>query len=847
MAPGVTVDPEGVTRIASEAPPLPGAAERPTVPGYEISRELGRGGMGVVYLARQVSLNRTVALKMVLAGAQAGAKRLARFRAEAEAVARLQHPNIVQVYEVGEQDGRPYFSLEFVDGGSLDLKITGKPQPTRPAAQLVATLARAVHHAHQHGIIHRDLKPGNILLQHSSTKDTKGHEAEQPAPEAPGVSSGASWMTCIPKITDFGLAKRLDEASHTQTGDVLGTPSYMAPEQAAGQIRAIGPATDVYALGTILYELLTGRPPFLGETPVNTVFQVLHEDPVPPTRLQSRLPLDLETVCLKCLEKEPPRRYASAQALAEDLERFLAGEPVQARPATAWERAVKWTKRRPAVAALIAVSVLAAASLVAGGFQYHFRVWAERDRAQRNLQKALQAVDQMLTEVAEEQLATEPRMEQKRRALLEKALGFYEGFLRENRDDPAVRKETGLAYQRMADILRQLGQSGAAQDAYGQAITLLTQLSADFPGVAEYRQKLADSHNWLGELLRTTQRPTEAQQAYDQAQGLQERLVAEHPDVPDYRRDLARSYYNQGILLKDTNRPEEAARALAEAVALSQDLVRRFPETADFRHHLALSYLNLGSALRMQKQGEKAEDSYQQAQRLLEDLAARHRDKPDYQHELAVVFNNRGNLLGGTARREEAIAAHRQALARFDRLTADFPSVPLYRKELANTYNSLGAVLARSRDLPAAEEAWRQARERFAKLVQDFPNVPDYEGGLGVALVNLGWLRLQRQEWQQARPELEAAIRNLEAALRHNPDNPSYRPHLHNQYRLLAETLVRLGKPSQAVAVLREAAHKGFRDVQQLKQSKVLESLHADDDYQKLLSELERATKATPK
>jgi WD40 repeat protein len=246
----------------------------------------------------------------------------------------VQHPNVVQIFEVGETDSGPYFALEYVDGTSLDKKIAGTPQPARAAGELVETLARAVHHAHQKGLVHRDLKPHNILIAADGT----------------------------PKVGDFGLAKRLEgEAGRTQTGVVLGTPSYMAPEQAWGEIRAIGPATDVYALGAILYELLTGRPPFLGATPLDTVLQVRNQEPVPPCRLQPKLPRDLETICLKCLEKEPGQRYPSAATLAEDLRRFLEGKPIQARPAGIAEKLWRWYRREPALAL---VSGLAAVALV---------------------------------------------------------------------------------------------------------------------------------------------------------------------------------------------------------------------------------------------------------------------------------------------------------------------------------------------------------------------------------------------------------------------------------------------------------------------------------------------------
>jgi hypothetical protein len=325
--------PESLTRPAgAPAARGEGAAPCPSAIGsYDILGELGRGGMGVVYKAVQRGLNRVVALKMIVAGGHAGPEELARFRAEAEAIARLRHPNIVQVYEVGEHQGVPFFSLEFCPAGSLDKKLDGTPLSPSAAAALVEPLARAMRAAHQKGVVHRDLKPANVLLADDGT----------------------------PKVTDFGLAKRLGDTQRTATGAVLGTPSYMAPEQARGKRKQVGPAADIFALGAILYELLTGRPPFRADTPLDTLLQVTSEEVTPPRRRQPTIPRDLEVICLKCLHKQPHRRYASAGDLADDLGRFLRGEPIRARGVPAWDRAGRWAKRRSGVIALAAVMLLA--------------------------------------------------------------------------------------------------------------------------------------------------------------------------------------------------------------------------------------------------------------------------------------------------------------------------------------------------------------------------------------------------------------------------------------------------------------------------------------------------------
>jgi tetratricopeptide (TPR) repeat protein len=774
---------------------LPAAAEGdkklPAVPGYELLRELGRGGMGVVYQARDVRLNRIVALKMLLTGAHAGPIDRIRFQIEAEAVATLQHPNIIKIHEVGEKDGCPYLAFEFLEGQSLDRYLTAHILPARTAAEMIETLARAIHCAHQRGIVHRDLKPGNIFMS------PEGHL----------------------RILDFGLAKRLEADSHTRSGSIMGTPAYMSPEQAHGDVRALGPATDIYALGAIFYEMLTGRPPFRSNSVMDTLVQVRRDEPVPPSRLKTRLPRDLEVICLHCLRKDPARRYPSAEALADDLHHFLAGEPIRARPVPLWERTLKWARRHPTATALVLVCISAALGLLGVGIWYNARLeHANRQLVQSNEQLraaegradarsriARKAVDDMYSQVAEKWLDDEPYQDPLQRSFLEKALHFYDEMSQEEGADPALRQATAVALFRTGQIDRALGRNVEAESAYDHAIRILEELLHDSPANDSYRQDLANCYNFRGELFRKTSRLAEAGRSYERALQLQQELIQASP-LPEYRQQMARTLYNQGLLWRETNSRAEALDAFAKAGALLEPLVKDSPQEPAFAQELARVYLNQGTI----QTGKDAETSYRRAIELQSDITERFPRKPEYRFELALTRNNLGNLLSRTeATVPQAREAYQQAADLLDALVAVHPDRPTYRHERARVWNSLAGVLARSN--PAlAEATWKKADHDFEQLAEQHPEVADYHFGAGQVLANLGWLQLIKlHQPLAARPYLRQAAEQLEQARQRNESNFEYRKTLAAVYQNLAEDEVQLGNHAAAAQAVEQLLHYG--------------------------------------
>ena len=677
-----------------------GAQIGPELPGYVILEVIGRGGMGVVYKARQIGLDRLVALKMVLAGAHASPEELARFAIESQAVAQLQHPGIVQIYEVGEHDGLPYFSLEFVAGGSLAKKIGGKPQPTREAAGMVRALALAMREAHRRNIIHRDLKPANVLL----TPDGQ------------------------PKITDFGLAKRLDaDSQQTHTGAIMGTPSYMAPEQAWGQTHQIGPLTDLYALGAILYEMLVGRPPFQGATPLETLELARTQEPVPPTRLQPKIPVDLETICLKCLQKDPAKRYTDASALAEDLQRFLEGRPILARPVGAVERLVRWCRRNPKIAALAAtvaallVKVTAVSSYAAVRLAASNKAEsAARDAAETNERAAIKARN----------LEAEAR--KKESEALEKAEKLVTLALQQNRNAlDSQRTISVLIFQRLRYI-------AGTQDLRDELIRtsvkglhdnmeVIDKLGAvgaqDKEAAATATRTLAGIYQRGGGLMEDLGRNDEAIRYYRRMDEYAESLAANNPGSLDARRPLASSKITLGQF--EMNRLGDSKAALLhleQNLALRREFLAREPQDDEAKRGVSNALGYLGRVWLKLGDPARARDNYREEAALRDTIAPPLTGAVEVRRERAGLEEKLGDLSVALNDNQAGRDHYDRSLKFREEIALEYPDHNQAQRDLLLSYKKIGTFdLLQLKDPAAARVCYEKALAEFERRLQAEP------------------------------------------------------------------------------------------------------------------------------
>lgn len=724
---------------------------------YDLLEMIAKGGMGVVYKARQRKLNRVVAIKMILSGQFADQVEVDRFYAEAEAAANLRHPNIVAIHEVGELEGQHYFSMDYIPGKSLAELVRENPLPPQRAAQYVEKVAQAMEYAHQQGILHRDLKPSNILLDKSGE----------------------------PLITDFGLAKRVESGSQlTMSGTILGTPSYMPPEQATGH-GEVTVRSDVYSLGAILYELLSGRPPFRAASPFETVRQVIQTEPVALRMINPSVPRDLETICHKCLQKEPSARYESAVQLAEELKRYLGGEPILARPIGPVARFARWCRRNPVVAGLgasaVAFLVLALLATTIGYVKTSAALAVaeiEKQRSDESFRQAREAVDELFTRVSEEALLNQPGLQPLRQDLLQKALDYYQRFLAQRGDDAALRDELAgtlfrvgliteeiespakalIVYQQaqatQESLLQAAGETAArlellgntlnavgrvqhrmerldaAAAAYRQALATRRKLAEHDPQNTEYHRQLASTHMNLGLTAKEQQRFDEARRQMQTAQQVRLQHLERGFDDLKLRRDLGMGYFNLAGLALETGEAAEAETNLVAAIESFEKVLEGDSRDLANQNRLSLCYRTLGDLQAYLQEYDQAQRNYQQARERLEFLAAANPDVPEYRDSLAGVYMNIGLLMQDQGKQSEALAAMNRAAEILEPLAEAHPRMPNYRRELAATLRAIGDAQAAAGDGDAARVSFERSRAALEALVKGFPDNADFAGQL---------------------------------------------------------------------------------------------------------------------
>lgn len=780
---------------------------------YQIVREIGRGGMGLVYEARQLSLDRQVALKVLPLAGLLDPKQIARFQQEARAAAGLHHPHIVPIFCVGCERGVHYYAMQYIAGQSLDALLEALregravPQAERSAQPIISTMpllpdaryyrrvaelgveaAEALQHAHDYGVIHRDIKPSNLLLD----------------------AQGKLW------ITDFGLARTHVDAGLTVTGDVLGTLRYMSPEQAAGNASLIDPRTDVYGLGATLYELLTLRPVFSGHDRAVLLQGILQDEPQPPRQIAAHAPVDLETIVLKALSKTREGRYATAQELADDLRRFLESKPTLARRPSLAARVGKWARRyRVWVTAAGAVAALAVLGLVVGSLLVlgeHARTRAALARAEKHYHQARRVVDRFAVRQAE-QLARLPGAEPLRRELLADTLGYYQEFIALAGRDPTLLAELATTQFKAAGIQRQLGDSQQALSAYRDARERFEQLANQAPDDPRRTADLALCENNLGLALAQQGHTAQAEAAYRQAASRQREIVDRWPDHADaqrFRSDLAVSYGNLALLESQAGRVAAAERSHQSAIALQQELVRREPGEPRYAAQLATSYNNL-SFLYARRDAERARQFCQQALAVQRRLTAERPQEADYQSDLALSWNNLGALENSAGDGDAARAAYREAVAILRCLVRKAPAVLAYRRDLAVSLNNLGRGESLAEERSAAQTAFQEARGLLADLVRDDPQEVSYRSDLGGVLNNLAMILEHRGRAAEAAPLYAEAITHQRWACQRAPAVLRFREFLAQQYVNYGRALRVLNRNAEAAQAARELEELGVQ------------------------------------
>lgn len=698
----------------------------PEIPGYEVVAEVACGGMGVIYKARQLVPSRVVALKMMKSGQFANREEVARFRKEAEAAAALEHPNIVPIYEVGQCDGRDYYSMRFIDGCSLHEQLREGPLQARDAASLVKTIAEAVQFAHDQGIVHRDLKPANILI------DQNGD----------------------PKVTDFGIARHTAvDNGVTETGQILGTPGFMPPEQASGKTGVIGPRADVYSLGAILYATLTGRPPFQAASVVETLQQVVNREPVSPRLLNTAIDKDLETICLKSLEKSPELRYASANQLAADLGRFIARKPILARPVSRLTHFSRWCQRNPLGTAVIVLLVLL--GIVSPIVAYNQSRLAENardanveltrslsaekaatnravenaERASRNLDYTDEVVSKFVLELGDGNgvLSQQPATQLLRKKLLLQGRDYYEKLIQENPDAELTPRLAAANYE-LALILSKLsGESEQSVKTYGQALELFDRLARKEPHEAKHQMQIARIHGELGRLHSQTDDIGRAQPAFESAVQLLDELVAANPTTTTYQVALATTLLSQSNLMGRMDKPQDALEILQRCRRICNSLIVNDPDSVSHQELAAACLLGIAMRTHETKQPEQTLAAYEEALENAERIVKGQSDNVDFQDIYSSILYNFASYWKERNQLEKAIGLVERSLVAREQTLEQNPHDPSYQTALASGLHFFGNLLLKNGEPDKARAPFIRACIVYQALVRDNQSNGDLE------------------------------------------------------------------------------------------------------------------------
>jgi serine/threonine-protein kinase len=679
---------------------------------YQIVRRLGGGAMGAVFLAEDMRMRRKVALKVPRPELGELPAFRERFEREARAAAAVHHPNVVTTYCVTNTLGfaLPYLVMEYIDGQTVaDRLRQGKALPHREAAEIAAQVAAALDAAHRQGLVLRDVKPSNIMLEkHGQVR-----------------------------ITDFGLARAADGTDPISSpGAVVGTPSYMSPEQVQAPSR-VDERSDLFSLGVVLYEMLTGERPFRG-TAEATMFQVVNEEAVLPRRLQPQVPRDLETVCLKCLRKEPAKRYASAKALADDLGRFLRGEPVQARPISPWERTVKAVRRRPALAALVVVAALALTTVIGGALWHNAQLSAalwdiekeqkqtqrQRDRARDRLIAEAGIVNKFLSKVTDSPEMKARGVEPLRKQLLAMAIQYYEELVREQDSEPRMQAERGRAYGRLAVLLQETGNPAGAESAFGEALAIAERLAHAYPAEARYQSLLGEILHNLAGFYAHTNRPELAEPHYLRAIDIWDVLWKSSPGEARYAAGVHSGHTGLGLLYRQTNRKLEALAASEKALQIAEEIAMKYPRDDKLQESLALCHNNLATLLGAEfRDVDKEKDHLLSAVRIWEGLVAKDKTVVSYRSSLALGLQNLGIGYLAAHQLKDATAFFERSREIWTGLRNEHRTVTRYAVEQGGASCNLGEIARISGDFSTAAVRYGDAVDILKNLLAEFgPN-----------------------------------------------------------------------------------------------------------------------------